>query len=235
MKFVCFALLLLLPALGLAQVPAACMPNACGPVQAMPPVPPHFQPAPQPHFEPPHDWHGDHHDGDFHGGWHGYPQPYVNPFKYIAPLVVNFATAPLMVVNPLTGQAQMMTPGQWVLVNAGTPAQTYTWQPLPIWPLSKKVGDTYQNIGPNLLDVSNGHILIPTGGGSYIDSATGQLVLTLSAEKPKVKAAAKPAAPAVTIPHPFRRIRGFLTASSTSNFRGLSWRSSDEIVIHSIA
>ncbi len=104
--------LLLLPAVCLAQAPGACLPNACGPVQAMPPLP--------------------------QAPWHGYPQPYVNPFQYIAPLVVNFATAPRMVVNPLTGQPQLMSPGQWILVNAGTPAQTYTWQPLPVWPLGSE-------------------------------------------------------------------------------------------------
>ena len=143
MKYFACLLLLLLPAVCLAQAPEACTPNACGPVQAIPPLPqPHFQPAPQPHFEPPHDWHGDHHDGDFHGGWHGdyAPGPHydVNPWNFVAPIITNFATAPRMVVNPLTGQPQLMSPGQWILVNAGTPAQTYTWQPLPVWPLGNE-------------------------------------------------------------------------------------------------
>jgi hypothetical protein len=67
------------------------------------------------------------------GGWRS--PIYVNPFNYVAPLVVDFATAPRSIVNPLTGQPQMMSPGQWQVVNAGTPQQTYTWQSLPAWPL----------------------------------------------------------------------------------------------------
>jgi hypothetical protein len=86
--------------------------------------PPHFQP--QPHFDPPHDWHG-----DYHGGW----QPQPNPWGWVAPVINNLATAPRMIVNPMTGQSQWMSPGQWVLVNQGTPAQSYTWQSLPVWPL----------------------------------------------------------------------------------------------------
>jgi hypothetical protein len=86
------------------------------------------------------DFHGDFHGGQgqgFHGDFHGggfYPQP-INPWNFVAPIVVNIATAPRAVTNPMTGVPQMMSPGQWVAVNAGTAAATYTWQPLPAWPL----------------------------------------------------------------------------------------------------
>jgi hypothetical protein len=115
----------------LAQDLGACRPNACGPVQAMPPLPtPHFQPGPHGDF---HDGgHGDFHQ-DFHGGFDPHFQP--SPWNWLAPVIVNFATAPRMIVNPATGQAELRMPGQWVLVNAGTPSQTYTWQAMAMWPL----------------------------------------------------------------------------------------------------
>ena len=101
--------------------------------------PPHGMPGP----------HGDFHGGDFHGGfdhddhgWHGGYDPHwqPNPWPWQAINVINtIATAPRMIMNPTTGQAQLMTPGQWVptVVNAGTPQQTviYNWQPLAAWPL----------------------------------------------------------------------------------------------------
>ena len=87
-----------------------------------------FHGAPGPHFDHPDFDHG------FHGGGF-YPQPYINPWNFVAPVVVNIATAPRMVVNPLTAQPQLMTPGYWQPVNAGTPQQTYTWVPTAVWPL----------------------------------------------------------------------------------------------------
>ncbi len=123
------------------------LPPACGPVAKMVtdgpnfggpphggpgPMPgPHMGPMPGPHFG----------GGDFHGdgGWHGGGwNNWFNPLPFVAPLVINYATQPRMVINPITGQSQLMSPGQWILVNAGTPQQTYTWQPLPAWPLLSK-------------------------------------------------------------------------------------------------
>jgi hypothetical protein len=106
--------LLFLPAVCLAQVPGACLPNACGPVQAIPPLPqPHFQPAPQPHFE-------------------------VNPWNFAAPIITNFATAPRYVTNPATGQMELRTPGQWVQPAPGQ----WAWNALPVWPLAGKAPQT---------------------------------------------------------------------------------------------
>ena len=142
MKFACFLVVCLVSAVCFAQLPPACTPNACGPVQAMPP-PPHFQPVP--HFEPPHDFHGggDFHGGDFHGGgfhggdWHGdyAPGPHydVNPWNFVAPIIANFATAPRYVTTPATGQMELRAPGQWVQPAPGQ----WAWNALPVWPLSK--------------------------------------------------------------------------------------------------
>lgn len=52
----------------------------------------------------------------------------------MAPLVVNYATDPRMVTNPMTGQTVMMTPGQWVAAPAGS-VVPYIWQNMPFWPL----------------------------------------------------------------------------------------------------
>ena len=89
---------------------------------------PHFDGhVPQPHF------------GGGFGGFHGFYGP--NPINYIAPLIGNFATAPRPILNPNTNVIQMMTPGSWQLVNAGTPQQVYAWVPAPmgIWPLLSDV------------------------------------------------------------------------------------------------
>ena len=91
-----------------------------------------------PDFHP--DFHSDFHPG-WGGGWQG-PHYEINPWNFVAPVINNIATGPRMVVNPMTGQAQLMSPGQWVLVNAGTPLQSYTWQPLPLWPLGAEKAAT---------------------------------------------------------------------------------------------
>ena len=146
-------LVLLMPVVVLADTPNTAAPKKSNVVLGdFHPEPPHsnpqpmptphgdFQPQPMPHNdfhpEPPH---GDFHQGphnDFHPDFHHdfYPQPTINPWV-VMPIIANIATAPRYITNPLTGQPQLMTPGQWVLVNAGTTAQTYTWQPLTMWPL----------------------------------------------------------------------------------------------------
>ena len=78
---------------------------------------PHFDarpgPGPGPHLEP-------HYGG---GGFHGFYPP--------IPLVVNYATQPRYVPNPVTGQMEMHTPGRWTTAADNS----VYWQALPIWPL----------------------------------------------------------------------------------------------------
>ena len=99
--------------------------------------------------------HGDFHGGGWgggvwnggYGGYHGW----ANPMPYVAPLIVNFATAPRQVTNPNDGSIVVMTPGHWV---ANTPGvfPAYVWQYLPMWPLAgtaiklPKLTGSYQQI-----------------------------------------------------------------------------------------
>jgi hypothetical protein len=77
----------------------------------------HGGPGPQP-------FHG---GGDFHGGgfrqggYGGYHGGWGNPWNYVAPLVINYATEPRPVMNPMTGQTEMLPPGQWVANPPGSP------------------------------------------------------------------------------------------------------------------
>ena len=90
---------------------------------------------------------GPHFGGGF-GGFHGFYGP--NPINYIAPLIGDFATAPRPILNPNTNVIQMMTPGSWQLVNAGTPQQVYAWVPAPmgIWPLGDAAPSKPAAAGP---------------------------------------------------------------------------------------
>ena len=76
-------------------------------------------------FHGPEPFHGGY--GGYHGGW-GVP---VNPWNFVAPLVVDYATQPRYVVNPVTGQQELRGPGRWVTNADGS----ILYMPLPAWPL----------------------------------------------------------------------------------------------------
>ena len=107
--------------------PAACAPAVCDPAK----LPDIQGPMPGPHPGPgPQPFHG----GGYGGGYGGFYRPYVNPFNYIAPIVVNYSTEPRMIPNPLNGGIpQMMTPGYWQAQPGAMPP--YAWVTLPMWPL----------------------------------------------------------------------------------------------------
>jgi hypothetical protein len=134
------------PAIPPAAPVTACGPAATGevsvPVTAIV-VPRRRLLAPGPFHGGPAPFHGG--PEPFHGGY-GYGGGYHVPWgvPYVAPFVapiINYATAPRMVTNPLTGQTEMMNPGQWVAAAPGS-AVPYVWQSLPIWPLGAVATET---------------------------------------------------------------------------------------------
>jgi hypothetical protein len=66
---------------------------------------------------------------DFYRGG-GY-QPYVNPFNIVGPVIDYGLRGPRLMQNPITGQMEYMSPGSWVQVNVGTPAQSWAWVASP--------------------------------------------------------------------------------------------------------
>jgi hypothetical protein len=88
-------------------------------------------PGPMPH--PPTPYGG----GYGHGyGWH---RPYFNPLPYIVGPVINYATQPRMVPNPVTGQMEYRSPGRWTQTADGA----WAYMPMAVWPLgSSKDAET---------------------------------------------------------------------------------------------
>jgi hypothetical protein len=77
---------------------------------------------------------GPHFDQGHHYGW-GRPSPYFNIAPYIVGPVINYATQPRMVQNPMTGQMELLTPGRWQQTAQGV----WAYVNLPVWPLGSSV------------------------------------------------------------------------------------------------
>ncbi len=97
--------------------------------------------------------------GDFRGGGFGgfrpgpMPGPHYggygggyDPFRFVAPAILNYATAPRIISNPLTGQPQLMTPGYWASAPVGS-AVPYIWQNTAVWPLTGSAKPTLEATG----------------------------------------------------------------------------------------
>ena len=154
------AVLLILACAGLAVSQTCCPLGGCCPATAGPgdfghggpPQPFHGGPGPgpQPFHGGDQGFHGggwDHGGPHWGGGWGGGWQQPFNPIPWIAPVIENYATAPRSILNPMTGQYAVMTPGYWRATPPGS-SVPYIWTPTAIWPITGATAASGATQGP---------------------------------------------------------------------------------------